>query len=515
MLQRLSLGTKIGCGFALVLLGAVGLGITGITTLGRLQKAQADNSRIIEIRRTMYDARIAATRFSLRYEDKDAENARAELVKVRQEIRALVSDLTPEEAAALSRMSDLLDGYDQHMRTVQETVAKARAEAGKPIVDIPGVDELVKVWRANGAEAVAQLGAATKPVAERMQRVSSSAMTTMIVLVCVVTAIGALLAWLITRAITRPVIRVRQTLTSLATGDLTKHTEVTSQDEVGAMAGDLNRTVDGLRSMVGAISAGSHGIASAAEQLNSVSHLLSSSATTVSERSGSVAASATEVSQNINTFAAGVEEMNASVGEISKNASQAAAVAREGVETSARAQQAMNSLGKSSGEIGTMIQLITGIAEQTNLLALNATIEAARAGDAGRGFAVVASEVKELARKTAEATGDIRKRVEAIQQDTQEATSAIKQLSEIADRVSALQQSIASAVEEQSATTRELSGNIAQVSQGGADIARSIVDVSEAAKQASAGANDTLSSAQELTRLATELRQIVGRFKMQ
>lgn len=120
--------------------------------------------------------------------------------------------------------------------------------------------------------------------------------------------------------------------------------------------------------------------------------------------------------------------------------------------------------------------------------------------------------MKELARKTAAATGDIRKRVDGIQHDTAEATGAIKQLSEIADRVSALQQSIASAVEEQSATTRELSGNISQVSQGGADIAKNIVAVAEAAKSASTGAQETLASAKELSRLAAGLQQVIARF---
>lgn len=512
--MKLSLATKIGGGFAVVLLGTMALGGIGIFALSNLQHAQEDNSRIIEIRKTMYDARIAATRFSLRYEDKDAENARVELAKVRESISRLLPDLMPEEAAPLKRMSELLDAYDGHMAKVQQTVRKAREAAGSPIIDIPGVDDQVKEWRVVGGEAVNQLGAATKPVAERMQRVSKNAMTTMISALAAVAVIGILLAWQITRAITNPIYDVRRILAALTTGDLTQRTAVASQDEVGAMAKDLDGTIASLRGMVATITEGSQSIAGAAEELNAVSGQLTGSANTVSAQSDSVAASATEVSQNITTFASGVEEMNASVNEISKNASQAASVAREGVDASARAITAVSSLEKSSKEIGAIVQLITGIAEQTNLLALNATIEAARAGDAGRGFAVVASEVKDLARKTAEATNDIRNRVSGIQADTQEATTAIKQLSEIADRVSALQQSIASAVEEQSATTRELSGNIAQVSQGGADIAKNIVTVAEAAKSASAGASETLASAKELSRLAAELQQIIGRFKV-
>lgn len=512
MFQRLSLGTKIGGGFALVMLGAIALGITGIIALGSILRTQADNGRIIEIRRTMYDARLAATRYLNRYDDPEAEACLAHIAKVRELGKAVIPALTPDEATIMERLLTLVDDYQQHLQEVRKFVAQARTQAGSAIIDIPGIDPKVKEWRAAGVEVVNQMGAATKPIADRMERVGGTAMTTMVALLILVTISGSLLAWRITRAITRPVIAVRQTLGALATGDLTKQTAVSSQDEVGAMAGDLNRTVDGLRSMVGTITHGAHGIASAAEELNAVSAQLTTSATTVSSQSTSVATSATEVSQNISTFASGVEEMNASVGEISKNASQAASVAQEGVDASARAQKAMVSLEKSSSEIGEIVKLIAGIAEQTNLLALNATIEAARAGDAGRGFAVVAGEVKDLARKTAEATSDIRNRVGGIQNDTHEATAAIKQLSDISDRVSALQQSIASAVEEQSATTRELSGNIAQVSQGGADIAKNIVTVAEAAKAASAGASETLTSAKELSRLAAELQQVIQRF---
>jgi methyl-accepting chemotaxis protein len=512
--MKLSLGVKIGGGFACIMLGALVLGFTGITALTQLQHAVEDNGGIIEVRRMMYDARLAATRYLAGYREEEAEACHAEVAKVRHAIDVLIPELEAGEAASLTQMAALLDAYEERMRGVQKSVAQAREKAGSQITVIPEVADQVKAWRASGVELVNLLGATTTAVAERMHTVSRRASATLVICVPIVMVLSALLAWRITRNITRPVHDVRTILTALATGDLTRRTTVHSGDEVGDMAKDLDTTVAGLRSMVGSISQEAQGIASAAEELNTVSVQLTSSASTVSARSESVAASATEVSQSISTFASGVEEMNASVIEISKNASQAATVAREGVATSVRAQTAMTSLEKSSLEIGEIVKMITSIAEQTNLLALNATIEAARAGDAGRGFAVVAGEVKDLARKTAEATADIRNRVGGIQHDTKEATTAIRQLSDIADRVSALQQSIASAVEEQSATTRELSGNIAQVSQGGTEIAKNIVAVAEAAKAASDGARGTHASAQGLSTQSAELQQIIARFKM-
>ena len=501
-----SLRTVIGGAFAAVMLGTLVLAATAIYALLSVQTAQVTNSGITDLRRAMYDARIAATRFSLKYAAEDAGTAKKGLVAVGTGIKAILPSLTTAEAESLKKTADLLEQYSAEMQAVQDAV-----EAKKPDAEVTAA---VTAWRATGAAVVENLGKATELVGARMGSTSSTAVTTVSVLAVAVLLAGTLLAWRMTLSITRPIISVRGALAALAAGDLTGHIEVTSRHEVGAMSADLNTTIDSLRRIVASIGANSTGIASSSEELSAVSTQMSTSAATVASQSDSVAASATQVSQSIGTFASGVEEMNASVVEISKNATAAAQVAKEGVQASTKAQAAVNRLSTSSVEIGDIVKMITDIAAQTNLLALNATIEAARAGDAGRGFAVVASEVKVLARKTAEATADIRKRVEGIQGDTGAAAEAIKQLGDVAERVNGMQQSIAGAVEEQSATTREMSGNVAQVAQGGADIAKSITAVSAAAKEASSAAADTLASAKELARHAAELHGIVGKFKV-
>ncbi len=139
----------------------------------------------------------------------------------------------------------------------------------------------------------------------------------------------------------------------------------------------------------------------------------------------------------------------------------------------------MNKLGDSSREIGDVVRLITSIAEQTNLLALNATIEAARAGDAGKGFAVVADEVKQLAQETARATEDISKRVETIQEDADQATKAITEIAGVITRINEFQTTIASAVEEQTATTQAINAGVSEAATGSGQIARSISGVAE------------------------------------
>ena len=160
-----------------------------------------------------------------------------------------------------------------------------------------------------------------------------------------------------------------------------------------------------------------------------------------------------------------------------------------------------------------MIKVITSIAEQTNLLALNATIEAARAGDAGKGFAVVASEVKDLAQETSRATEDISRRVEAIQADTHGAVSAIEEISRVIARISDFQTTIASAVEEQTATTTEMNRNVAEAATGAGEIAQNITGVADAARVTSEGVTQSQQATQELARLSTELGSLVSTFR--
>jgi methyl-accepting chemotaxis protein len=271
---------------------------------------------------------------------------------------------------------------------------------------------------------------------------------------------------------------------------------------------------EGLKVTLNTVNQNAQSLSSAAEELTATSQQMSSNSEETSAQSNVVASAAEEVSKNVATVATSAEEMSASVKEIAKNANEAAKVATEAVAVAETTNKTVAKLGESSVEIGKVIKVITSIAQQTNLLALNATIEAARAGEAGKGFAVVANEVKELAKQTATATEDISQKIEAIQNDTKGAVSAIGQISRVISQINDISNTIASAVEEQSATTNEIARNASEAAKGSTEISKNIANVSEAARNTTEGAGNTLSAATELSKLAADLKRVVDEAKL-
>ena len=267
-----------------------------------------------------------------------------------------------------------------------------------------------------------------------------------------------------------------------------------------------------MRDLISSIALNASSLGAASEELSAVSKQMTSNADETSSQANVVSAATEQVNRNIQTVATGTDEMSASIREIAKSASEAARVATSAVKVAETTNSVVGKLGESSADIGKMIKVITSIAQQTNLLALNATIEAARAGEAGKGFAVVANEVKELAKETAKATEDISQKIETIQADTRSAVVAIGQIGQIITQINEFQNTIASAVEEQTATTNEMSRNVADAARGSAEIAQNITGVAGAAQSTSAGASDTDRAATELSRMAAEMQRLVGQF---
>ncbi|SDY80639.1 methyl-accepting chemotaxis protein [Micromonospora pattaloongensis] len=420
----------------------------------------------------------------------------------------------PLPAAVRTRLDAVKPDVQDFGQFVQEFVTAAQTDRAAVRERMAAIaernrkvdDELGSLREALDAE-IAQARA------EMSSTVSTARITAVVVFVAGI-ALLLLLSVPLTRSIIRPVRRVGHVVAGLAEGDLTRRTGVSSRDELGRMAAGLDQAMERLSSSFHEMGGNADTLASAATQLSAVNAQIVGAVQETNAQTTSASAQADEISRHVQTVAAGSEEMGLSIREISRSTNEAAEIAGVAVTEAARATGTVEQLGTSSAEIGNVLKLITSIAEQTNLLALNATIEAARAGDAGKGFAVVASEVKDLAQETARATEDISARVTAIQNDTGEAVEVIKRISEVIGKIHEYQTTIASAVEEQTATTQEMSRSIAEVASGSARIAGNISQVASTSEASLGGVGQAGHASGEVARTAEQLRMLVSQFRV-
>jgi methyl-accepting chemotaxis protein len=380
---------------------------------------------------------------------------------------------------------------------------KAHAAQAKPVISV-AADALDR-------EELSREKIADQAVARAVAKVADTKRL-IIVAALVGAAMGGALALLMVRTITAGLAEVGRVIGALANGDLTQRTAVHARDDIGVMSASLNDSLDAIVDVVKVLDGTAGSLASAAEEMSAVTTEMASSAQSQSQQSADSAAAAEQVSANVQTVAAATEEMSASVGEIAHSANEAARVGQSAVTLTSSSAQIVTSLGESSTQIGSVVATIEAIAEQTNMLALNATIEAARAGEHGRGFEVVAREVKDLARETAKATQEIQGRVASIQEDAAAAVSVISQVDGVVAQINDYQMTIASAVEEQTATTNEMSRNISDAATGTAGIAQNVAASASAQADNAAGVSQVRAAASEVAQMSATLRAAVDRF---
>ena len=416
---------------------------------------------------------------------------------------------TPEAAAALTALQPDLDRYVQlaHEIIDQAATDKAGAQARMPefmalftkLEDtIPSLSDVIK---AQGDAAV---------VAAHDQ-VDQARLITVGLTVGAAVLLAAF-AVLIVRSVTRPLHDVMDALRQLATGDLRTRVDIDSGNEFGELGRTFNESVEKIQTTVAAIGARAGHLGESSSKLADVATELAASSAQTTAHAETVSTAATEVANRVELAYTETDQIGSSVRHIASSAHEATEVASTAVGVTTRMSTLIEELGDATQQIGQVVRVITDIADMTNLLALNATIEAARAGEAGKGFAVVAGEVKELARQTTTATGQITDTVLAVQERTAAATAAIGEIVDVANRISHSQAVISSAVEEQSATAGDLLRGVSEASSGATSILEVIGDVAGAASVTSEGARVAESAALELAGMAAELDDLVTQF---
>jgi methyl-accepting chemotaxis protein len=471
------------------------------------------------------------------------------IVKDAQKIAhgAMESASNQETRQQFEKINTQLVAIDKHHKAFEEHAHQAFTLIEKG--DLHAAEALAEKVEAEEEKLDHELEAFLKYVetfthesALKAERDEHSAFTGMVIMTVTSLIVGLAMGFLLTLAITRPIKKGVVFANAMADGDLTQTLDVDQRDEIGVLAMALNqmavnlramfkKTADGVSTLTASsteLSAISEQMAAGAEQTSGKSNQVAAAAEEMSANMNSVAAASEQASTNVQMVAAASEQMSATINEIAGNTEKGRMITGNAVNQAKNVSTRVAELGKAAVDVGKVTETINDISEQTNLLALNATIEAARAGEAGKEFAVVANEIKELAKQTAVATQDIRLKIEGIQSSTEGTVTEISQIEKVIADINEIVSTIATAVEEQSVSTKEIASNVNQAAQGiqdvnenvaqsstvSASIAKDVVEVNQAAKEMADGTLQINSTAEELSKLAEELKAMVDQYKV-
>jgi methyl-accepting chemotaxis protein len=424
-----------------------------------------------------------------------------------QRARSEVKDKNAQTAIdglldVVQQLNDVIDGtkeaFDKYLKLDRERNAPLRAELEDVIAKISSASDAI----ARQAE--------TSVVADmsRSNRVGLW-VGAVVMLVLIVSAVFSMLTF------RRHAVATKEADARAAAEKLEAETRAAEERKVAREKAEAERKVI-MNQLAGAFERAVGKIvdtvSTTSMELETAAGSMSKTAETTQQLSAAVASASEESSANVQSVAGATDEMAASVAEISRQVQESSRIANDAVAQAGKTDARISQLSQAAGRIGDVVKLITAIAEQTNLLALNATIEAARAGASGKGFAVVAQEVKQLAAQTAKATDEIRGQIAGMQSATQESVAAIKEIGETIARISQIATTVASAVEEQGASTAEIARNVQQAAQGTSRVTGNITEVTRGASETGTAATQVLVSARSLANESNQLKSEVAKF---
>jgi methyl-accepting chemotaxis protein len=541
MFSNIKISTRLSAGFGIVLLLLVAIACTGYWGLGKLKFGISDlserSAKLVE-----YSQRTRANINMMRRYEKDlylniGDDSKVEGYKkkwtealdhFRQRVDAMAKLVdAPKDKETIGIIKNNIDRYVEGFGKVYEQIKSGTIKTPQEANEAIGkYKEATHQSETMVTEFATQIDKQTEVDVKNAISTSNDIQISMLVLSLVAFMLAAVQAFFLIRSITIPMKKVVAVAETIAAGDLTVKVEVTSTDETGQLLASMQTMTKNLHKIINQVSATSNQVASAGSQLYTTAGQIATGAEEVAAQAGTVATAGEEMSATSHDIAHNCLMAAEGANRASLTAQNGATVVEKTIavmgQIAIKVQETaktVEELGARSDQIGTIIGTIEDIADQTNLLALNAAIEAARAGEQGRGFAVVADEVRALAERTTRATREIGEMIKAIQNETKGAVAAmgqgvqqveagtleaarsgealrniLQQINELAMQVN----QIATAAEEQTATTSEISSNMSLIT--------------EVVQQTAQGAHESASAAGQLSGNAEELQRLVRQF---
>jgi len=537
-IKDMKIGMRLGLGFGLVILLFIIAVVVTSLLLNNVYKSSLqvkDESlpyallakdlsfHVVQVQQFLTD--VSATHNTDGY--KDAEESAKKLKEGIEKIKTMYR--REDDKQSLKKMEEIENIFNQFYekgKKMAHAYVTQGVQAGNVVMD--DFDKTAELLTSKVGEFEKQQVSEANVMTERILRATGKSKFVLFAISCLALLVSVAIAVFISKSITRPVAEAVNILRQLAGGNLTVGIAVDSKCEMGQMLTAMKDMTEKLKKLITDIKSTADNVASASNQLSASSEQMSRGVTEQSGRASQIATSSSEMSQTVVDIAKNASSIEASATKTTKVAQDGEKIVGRSVEevkaiadTVRESGQLMGSLGERSKQIGEIVSVINDIADQTNLLALNAAIEAARAGEQGRGFAVVADEVRKLAERTAKATSEIGDMIKGIQDEVEKAVTAMNDgtervnvgvelsvqagnaLRDIVKSVNNLQtmvQQIASATEEMSTVSETISSDI-----------ETIASVS---KETSAGSEQIAQASSDLARLASNLQNIVGQFKV-